>query len=141
MSRSRKEERYENYRVDRRRVDVIKCCFICMGGFFYHFHQNPLEPVMDFTFVIPWPFAIIATPLMLLGGLIGRPKYYWMITLFSGIYCFMLIYPDVKQAIYGFQYYRPYGWSVPPEVKYGILPGLLLVIESVILFIKRNKPV
>jgi hypothetical protein len=66
---------------------------------FYHFHQNPLTPVMDLSFLLPMPFAIIATPLILLGGLIGRPKYYWLVSLFAGIIFFLVFYPILQNDI------------------------------------------
>jgi len=110
---------------------------------FYHPYRNPLQPTMDFSFALPMPFAMIAVPLILLGGLIGRPKYYWLVSLFAGIFYIVVFYPIIREDIFDFRHTEPAyrDLSRYTNLVYCIPPGLLLVIEGIILYFKRNKRV
>jgi len=112
--------------------------------FFHHFYQDPIHPTMDWTYMFPMPFAIIAVPLMLIGGFFGKPKYYWLVALLSGIFYIMVFYPIVQHDISYFQRTGTASFrnlSRYTDFVYCIPPGLFLVIEGIILFIKRNKSV
>jgi hypothetical protein len=109
--------------------------------FFVNHTQDPYRPTMDFSFAVPMPFAFIAMVLIVIGGLFSRPKNYWIVCLLSGIFYLVLFYPIVQDAIFDYQHtepgYRPL--SRYTELIFCIPPALLLMLEGIILFTKRQQ--
>jgi hypothetical protein len=104
---------------------------------------DPVHPTMDLSFIVPMPFALIAVPLMLIGGFFGKPKYFWLVSLISGLFCLLVFYPIMEGSVQNYQHtaaaYRNITSSAIRNVLISILPGMLLLIEAIILFVKRKS--
>ena len=122
---------------------LVSLFFYCSVKFSIDHTLDPRTPTMDFSFLIPMPFALIALLLMLIGGLAGRPKYFWIVSLLSGVYYIYLFSPFIRAAVVDFQHtepaYRELSRYTTDIFIWFCVMGILLVIEGVMLFIKRNR--
>lgn len=123
---------------------IVSAALYVYVAFLIDHTLDPIHPTMDFSFVVPMPFAVIAILLMLIGGLSSRPKYFWLVSLLSGLFCFVVFYPIMEGLIQNYQHTEPAYRHLDShdilEISISILPGLLLLIESIVLFLKRNIP-
>jgi uncharacterized membrane protein len=81
------------------------------------------------------PLDIIALTLMLIGGLIGRPKYFWPVSIVLGFAYLGTFSPSVQETISRIQHTKPVDIDIfdIQMIVFCILPGLMAIVEGVLL--------
>ena len=94
----------------------------------------PMDGV-DFSGIIIIPMVIIAFLFMLLGGLIGRPKYFWPVSIALGFAYLGTFSPSVQETISRIQHTKPVDIDTfdIQMIVFCILPGLMAIVEGVLL--------
>ena len=88
------------------------------------------------------PLVILAFFFMLIGGLIGKPKYFWLVSLTLGILYIGTYFPVVQATINRIHYSKPADIDIEDIITiiFCVVPGITAIVVGILLrTVKKQK--